>query len=230
MSEERQPKYPESFTLAASYMNHLKCFSSLPCRRAPFNSIVAETLAKPLKGSDAIITDGSECYDNVRSYRCLFHKMKNLFNVDPSLYRIKHSKEKLPPWIQSSHTRQLYTFAEEEYIEWLKEKHPNLVDEPAGRFMGALTSNSMEGATGSSSMSSGQTIEGREYRGQMPTDSPQGLHEDLQRRCTAQKLLQLQRNLQLPKDNGQKNHRRPTSRNIHLLLRQRKDSISQQGD
>jgi len=70
---------------------------------------------------------------------------EELLQRRPSLYRVKHSKEKLPPWIQSSHMRQLYTFAEEEYIEWLKEKHPNLVDELSGRFMGALTSNSMEG-------------------------------------------------------------------------------------
>jgi hypothetical protein len=140
VSGKRQPKYPESFTLAVSYMNHPECFSSLSCRRALFNSIVAEMLAKPLKGSDSITTDGSECYDNVRSYRCLFHKMKNFFNVDPFLYRVKHSKEKLPPWIQSSHMRQLCTYTEEEYIEWLKEKHPNLADELSGRFMGVLTS------------------------------------------------------------------------------------------
>ena len=32
-----------------------------------------------LKDSDAIIRDGSQCYDNVRSYRCLWHKMKSFF-------------------------------------------------------------------------------------------------------------------------------------------------------
>jgi hypothetical protein len=143
MVGERKPKYPESFTLAASYMNHLECFSSLSCRRAPFNSLVAEALAKPLKGCDAIITDGSQCYDNVRSYRCLWHKMKNFFNTDPFIN--KHTKEKLPPWTISSHMHQIYTFAEQEYVEWLREKHPNLVDELSGGFIGALTSNTMEG-------------------------------------------------------------------------------------
>lgn len=144
-SGERQPRYPESFTLAASYMNHLECFSTLSCRKAPFNSIVAETLAKPLKGSDAIITDGSECYDNVRSYRCLFHKMKNFFTKDPFLYRTKHSKEKLPPWIISAYTHQIYSTAEGEYEEWLKGTHPNLVDEETGEYIGAITTNSIEG-------------------------------------------------------------------------------------
>lgn len=145
VSGERQPKYPESFTLAASYMNHLKCFSSISCRNAPFNSIVAETLAKPLKGSEAIITDGSECYDNVRSYRCLWHKMKNFSNTDPFLCRARHSKEKLPPWIISSHIHNLYTMAEEEYMNWLKKKYPDLVDEETGEYVGATTTNSMEG-------------------------------------------------------------------------------------
>jgi microcystin degradation protein MlrC len=32
--------------------------------------------------SDAIITDGSQYYDNVWSYGCLWHKMKNFFNAD----------------------------------------------------------------------------------------------------------------------------------------------------
>jgi hypothetical protein len=59
----------------------------------------------------------------------------------------------------------------------------------------------------------------------MPADSPQGLHEELQRGCTIQELLQLQRNL--PKDNGQKNRSRPTSRDIHLPLRQRKKRLHQ---
>jgi hypothetical protein len=57
--------------------------------------LVAEALAKPLKGCDAIITDGSQCYDNVRSYRCLWHKMKNFPNTDPFLYRVKHSTKTL---------------------------------------------------------------------------------------------------------------------------------------
>jgi hypothetical protein len=117
MVGERKPRYSDSFTLAASYLNHLECFSTISCRKAPFNSLVAEALAKPLKGCDAIITDGSQCYDNVRSYRCLWHKMKNFFNTDPFINRVKHSKEKLPPWTTSSHLHQIYTFAEQEYVE-----------------------------------------------------------------------------------------------------------------
>jgi len=146
VSEERQPRFPDSFTLAASYLNNLKCFTSLSCRNAPFNGIVADALAKPLKGADAIITDGSECYDAIRDYRCLFHKMKNFSAVDPFIQRVKKSKEKLiPPWILSSHMHELYAFAKREYERWLKENYPSLVDEQTGEFIGAMTTNVMEG-------------------------------------------------------------------------------------
>ncbi len=48
MAEEEEEKrysrrrFPSSFTLALSYMNHLGCTASLSCRSAPSNSIVAE--------------------------------------------------------------------------------------------------------------------------------------------------------------------------------------------
>jgi hypothetical protein len=72
---EKQPRFPDSFTLASSsYMNHLECFSSIAWRNAPFNEMVAEALAKPLIGSDAIVTDGSRCYNSIRDYNCLFYK------------------------------------------------------------------------------------------------------------------------------------------------------------
>jgi hypothetical protein len=59
--------------------------------------------------------------------------------------------------------RQLYTFAEEEYIEWLKEKHPNLVDELSERFMGALTSGGRQ--LEAQVLAQGRLSEGRKYRG-----------------------------------------------------------------
>lgn len=143
-SGERQPRFPRSFTLASSYLNNLRCFASISCRQAPFNGIVATALAHPLEGCDAIVTDGSECYDEIRDYRCLFHKMKNFFAVDPFLERAR--KEKLlPPWVLSAHMHDIYSFAEEEYERWLKERYPILVDEQTGEYVGAMTTNSMEG-------------------------------------------------------------------------------------
>ncbi|MHB2035463.1 MAG: hypothetical protein ACYCPW_01795 [Nitrososphaerales archaeon] len=141
---EKQSRFPDSFTLASSYMNHLECFSSISCRNSPFNSIVAETLAKPLIGSDAIVTDGSHCYDNARSYYCLFHKMGNFFAKDPFLNR-QRSDESLPWCVLSSYMEDIYSFAENEYEEWLGASHPDLVDSETGKYIGATTTNAMEG-------------------------------------------------------------------------------------
>jgi hypothetical protein len=146
VTEERQPKFPDSFTLASSYMNHLECFSSITCRNSSFNAIVAETLAKPLIGADAIVTDGSPCYNDVRSYNCLFHKMRNFFALDPFLARQRSNK--LPPSVISSYMSDIYSFAKTEYEEWLKGRYPDLVvddDEQSTKFIGATTTNAMEG-------------------------------------------------------------------------------------
>lgn len=143
---ERQPRFPDSFTLVSSYLDNLRCFASISCRNSPFNGIVAGALAKPLRGADAIVTDGSECYDEIRDYRCLFHKMGNFFAIDPFLQGLKQSKEKLiPPWVVSSYMQDIYAFAKGEYGGWLKETYPNLVDGQTGEYVGAMTTNSMEG-------------------------------------------------------------------------------------
>lgn len=145
-SGERQPRFHDSFTLVSSYLDNLKCFASISCRDSPFNGIVASALARPLRGADAIVTDGSECYDEIRDYRCLFHKMRNFFAIDPFLQGARQSKEKLiPPWVISSYMQDIYAFAKGEYEQWLEENYPNLVDEQTGEYVGAMTTNSMEG-------------------------------------------------------------------------------------
>jgi hypothetical protein len=68
------------------------------------------------------VTDGSECYDEIRDYRCLFHKMRNFFAIDPFLERAWKEKA-LPPSILSAHMRDVYSFAEDEYEGWLKERY-----------------------------------------------------------------------------------------------------------
>lgn len=142
-ADEKPPRFPRSFTLASSYLSNARCFASISCRNAPFNQMIAETLAKPLGGCDAIVTDGSPCYDAVRSYRCLWHKMKNFFDVDPFVHGA--AEDVLPPWVLSAHMHGIYSFAEEEYEGWLKKRYPNLVDYESGEFIGAMTTNAMEG-------------------------------------------------------------------------------------
>jgi hypothetical protein len=36
-------------------------------------------LSKPLIGADAVVTDGSQCYNAIRDYNCLFHKKMEEF-------------------------------------------------------------------------------------------------------------------------------------------------------
>ena len=72
--------------------------------------------------------------------------MRNFFAIDPFLQGVKQSKEKLiPPWMVSSYMQEIYAFAEGEYEQWLKENHPCLVDGQTGGYVGAMTTNSMEG-------------------------------------------------------------------------------------
>ena len=124
-------------------MNHLECFSSITCRNTPFNALVAETLANPLIGADVIVTDGSPCYNSIRSYNCLFHKVRN-FALDPFLARQRSNK--LPPSVISSYTSDIYSFAKTEYEEWLRGRYPDLVDDGQSmKFIGATTTNAMEG-------------------------------------------------------------------------------------
>jgi hypothetical protein len=76
--------------------------------------------------------------------------MKNFFfDVDPFVQGGAKKKDGIPPWVLSAHMHDIYSFAEEEYEGWLKERYPNLVDSESGEFIGAMTTNAMEGeATG----------------------------------------------------------------------------------
>jgi hypothetical protein len=39
----------------------------------------------------------------------------------------------------------IYSFAKEEYEEWLAERHPDPFDSETGKYIGAMTTNAMEG-------------------------------------------------------------------------------------
>jgi hypothetical protein len=79
----------------------------MACRNSPFNEIVAEAVARPLLGADAIVADGLRCYNAIRDYNCLFHKMRNLFAKDPFFARQRElmitNRKKLPPSIISEY-------------------------------------------------------------------------------------------------------------------------------
>ncbi|MDG6994692.1 MAG: hypothetical protein JRN52_02110 [Nitrososphaerota archaeon] len=68
--------------------------------------------------------------------------MKNFFNKnDVGLARMR--KDKMLPDVIAEYMHDVYSFAREEYVNYLTQKYPDLV---AGEsFLGATTTNSMEG-------------------------------------------------------------------------------------
>jgi hypothetical protein len=39
----------------------------------------------------------------------------------------------------------IHSFAKEEYKDWLSAQHPDLFDQETGKYIGAMTTNAMEG-------------------------------------------------------------------------------------
>jgi hypothetical protein len=143
---ERQERFGSSFTLATSYLHNLRCYASLIISLMPFNQIFAEALLRCLKGCDYILSDGSHNYNGFVDERCLWHFMKNFFNkFDNGLMRMK--RHEMLPWMISQHMHEIYSIAREEYIKHLAEKYPKLVEvmDDGSRFLGATTTNSIEG-------------------------------------------------------------------------------------
>jgi len=69
--------------------------------------------------------------------------MRNFFALDPFLAR--QSSNRLPPPAISSYMSDIYSFAKEEYKDWLSAQHPDLFDQETGKYIGAMTTNAMEG-------------------------------------------------------------------------------------
>ncbi len=57
--KDGRPTFPESFTLALSYLPGAEAYASLINTPQPFNKLLAEILFKALKGSSLKVTDGS---------------------------------------------------------------------------------------------------------------------------------------------------------------------------
>ena len=147
LGEKQEERFGNSFTLASSYLHNLKCFASLIVSLGPFNQILAEALLRVLKGCDYVLSDGSSIYNGLVDERCLWHFMKNFFNkMDDGLMALKDAK--MFPWMISEHMHDIYSIAKEEYVAYLMEKYPRLVEvmkDGSMRFVGATTTNSMEG-------------------------------------------------------------------------------------
>ena len=139
-------KYPKSFTLAVSYLSVLKMYASLIINKVPFNQLFANILLSPLLGADFINTDGHGAYNIANKFaehlRCLFHKLKNLSKKDKELRKMqkeKRSIEEIKDYLSKKYRGLL-----EETLKDLKSRFPKYFDNE-GNFLGAITTNSIEG-------------------------------------------------------------------------------------
>jgi len=139
---EKPERYPRGFCTAATYLNHLKCFSSILTHLMDWNMVSATVLLKPVRGNDSLTTDGHGAYNVEPHERCLIHKARNEAKRDPVLRRMK--KEKKPLREIKEHLSRQYQALKEKEVEILKLKHPQLTDEN-GNYIGVVNTNILEG-------------------------------------------------------------------------------------
>jgi len=143
---EKPFKWPKGFTLAVAYLAMLKLFISLVVNEVAFSHVFSSILLLPVLGADFLTTDGHGAYnifnDIMEHLRCLFHKCRNLTRKDKILKKMK--KEKKPPREIKEYLSKKYRELEKEALEELKGRFPKYFDKE-GNFLGALTSNSIEG-------------------------------------------------------------------------------------
>ncbi len=146
INKEDPLNYPTGFTLAVGYFAVLKLYASLLINKIPFNLMFSSVLLLPMLGADFITTDGHLAYNITNKFakhlRCLFHKLKNLSKKDKILIKMKKEKQpidKIKEYLSSKYKDML-----ENKIKELKKKFPEYFDKE-GNFLGAITSNSIEG-------------------------------------------------------------------------------------
>ena len=160
--------FPESFTLALSYMPGADAFASLICTEQPFNQILAGILSKALEGTTSTVTDGSQNYNEIENrIGCTVHKARNELKRDEKFKQLKKEAKELIKKRKEAETdeekkqvgdefalkrSELKKYAKEKYaqvvnstIEELRGTHPELFDEETRKFQGCTTTNGMEG-------------------------------------------------------------------------------------
>jgi len=146
--------FPESFTLALSYLPGAEAYASLICTPQPFNEILAEVLFRALVGSLFTVTDGSRCYDEAvkNRVRCTVHKVRSELKKDRGFRELRKmekegraSREEVRSYARAKYARIVQSTLEE-----LKTTHPEYFDR-AGNFIGHTTTNGWREATGESS-------------------------------------------------------------------------------
>ena len=145
LDKKEQSKYPIGFTLATSYLASMQSYSSLVLNNVPFCQVFSKALLKPIRGADFLTTDGHGAYNLSNKItmhlRCLLHKSKNLSKKDMILRKMKKNKKSLIEI--KEYLSKKYKDLEKEAVKKLKIKFPNYFEK--NKFVGALTTNSIEG-------------------------------------------------------------------------------------
>jgi hypothetical protein len=139
--------FPESFTLALSYMPGAEAFASLICTEGPFNQILAGALWKALEGSSFTVTDGSNNYNEYSNrVRCTVHKTRNELKKDTEFKKLKkEAKEgRITNDEVKAYAKARYQEISESTLDEMRKEHPEYFDDD-GNFHGHTTTNGMEG-------------------------------------------------------------------------------------
>jgi hypothetical protein len=165
--KDGKPSFPESFTLALSYLPGAEAYASLINTPQPFNQLLAELLFKALEGSPLKVTDGSHNYNGLRDLECTVHKARNELKKDPKVMVMKKEFREIQKRIQEAKSederrtaiegrkrkrKEFREYAKAKYqdvlrssLERLKKEKPELFDK-GGNFRFEHTStNGMEG-------------------------------------------------------------------------------------
>lgn len=166
--KDGKASFPESFTLALSYLPGAEAYASLICTPQSFNQLLADILFKALEGTSFNMTDGSNNYNEVKNHVLdPVHKTRTELRHDPKFKEMKKElkeagekvreakseeekerainerKEKIEE--VSDYAKAKYQEVKKSTIEQVRREHPELFDKD-GNFKGkAMTSNGAEG-------------------------------------------------------------------------------------
>ena len=159
-------RFPDSFTLALSYLPGVEAYSSLLVTKMPFNEVLAEILARALEGTSFNVTDGSKSYSGMKNhvldpvhktrvelrhderFRDMVNKAKDLKKVEggaltPSQKQEAHERRMKALDELKGYAEKKYQEILEDTLKPLRESHPDYFS--GDTFNGHITSNSMEG-------------------------------------------------------------------------------------
>ena len=134
-------RYPASHTLGSVYEAIHKFHVSMLATKSAFNLMLADALKRPARGCVGSVRDGSKCYRGPH-INCVNHKGRRMIGRDPGYRRLKKQAQSRAQI--KEYCKAFYAKVREEEAERAAQMYPELVDGD-GRFIGALSTNSMEG-------------------------------------------------------------------------------------